>query len=144
MTGEQKQQIYILRRKRMCFADIAAEMGLPRNTIKTFCWRNGLTDADLAAGLPNRGFRGFCKACGKELTQRTKSRPLVYCSDKCRNLWWNAHKDAMTKRPENYRKCAVCGTEFYAFPSQKKRYCSHECYIAARYGGGNGGNHDEG
>jgi hypothetical protein len=75
MTGEQKQQIYLLRKTGTAFGDIAAKLGLPRNTVKTFCWRNGLSDAELAAPQENKGYMGFCKNCGKSLEQKNRSRP---------------------------------------------------------------------
>ncbi len=134
MTGEQKQRIYILRKQKKSFAEISEIIDIPRNTIKTFCWRSGMTDADLENGFQNKGFRGFCKNCGKELEQKSKSRPKVYCSDQCRRKWWNEHHDKLRKAPENFRKCIVCGVPFHAYPSQKRKYCSHQCYITARYG----------
>ena len=47
MTGEEKQQIYLLRKKGISFADIADKLNISKNTVKTFCWRNGLSDAEL-------------------------------------------------------------------------------------------------
>jgi len=80
MTGEQKQQIYMLRKKGRPFAEIADRMGLPRNTVKTFCWRNGLSDAEMEKPQQNRGYVGFCKMCGKALEQKSKSRPKVFAA----------------------------------------------------------------
>lgn len=82
MTGEQKQQIYILHKKGLPFADIAEQLGLPCNTVKIFCWRNGLSDAEIEKPQENRRFIGFCKQCGKTLEQKSKSRPKKFCCDK--------------------------------------------------------------
>ena len=31
--------------------------------------------------------------------------------------------------------CPTCGSTFYAYGNRSRKYCSHECYIAARFGG---------
>lgn len=136
MTGEQKQQIYILRKKGMGFREISDRLELNHNTVKTFCWRNGLSDAELERPQPNRGYNGFCKMCGSALEQKSKSRPKVFCSDKCRSLWWSLNLNRMNRKALLILKCPVCSVEFTCYPSQKKRFCGHECYIQYRYHGG--------
>lgn len=133
MTGEQKQQIYVSRRKGVPFAEIAAQLGMPRSTVKTFCWRNGLSDAEMAKPQPNRGYRGFCKRCGKLLDQKPDSKPKVFCTDECRILWWKVHPHKLNRKSLQTVKCPYCGDEFTHYPSQKKTFCSHECYIQNRY-----------
>ena len=133
MTGEQKQQIYILRKKGLPFADIAERLFLPRNTVKTFCWRNGLSDAEMEKPQQNRGYLGFCKMCGKPLEQKSKSRPKKFCCDKCRSAWWAENNTQLNRPALLSLKCENCGAEFSCYPSQRKRFCSHACYIANRY-----------
>ena len=133
MTGEQKQQIYMLRKKGLPFADIAGRLGLPRNTVKTFCWRNGLSDTEMKKPQGNRGFKGFCKQCGKTLEQKSKSRPKKFCCDKCRSAWWSENFLQLNRLTLLTLKCESCGAEFSCYPSQRKRFYSHACYINHRY-----------
>lgn len=142
MTGEQKQQIYLLRKTGASFGDISAKLGLPRNTVKTFCWRNGLSDAELAAPQENKGYMGFCKNCGKQLDQQAKSRPKKFCCDKCRLQWWTANSGQLNRKTLLTLVCANCGAEFSCYASQKRRYCGHGCYIAHRYHSEGGATHD--
>ena len=34
--------------------------------------------------------------------------------------------------------CEACGTEFQAYKSRRRRYCSHKCYAASHRGSANG------
>lgn len=59
-----------------------------------------------------------------------------FCSDTCRMKWWNKHPKADMPYTAN---CACCGKEIQMRRKGERKYCSHRCYIAARYedGGGN-------
>ena len=74
---------------RLSYADISAKTGISVNTIKTFCRRNCLTDAELAE-------QSICMNCGCAITKR-KYRPKKFCSDKCRMAWWNTHQDQVNR-----------------------------------------------
>ena len=76
MTGEQKQQIYILRSQGVSFANISAKLSIPRNTVKTFCWRNGLSDAEMKRPQLSPGYRKFCKQCGATLEMTMANPPI--------------------------------------------------------------------
>lgn len=133
MTGEQKQQIYLLRKKGATFGDIANKLNVPKNTVKTFCWRNGLSDTELKKPQNNRGYMGFCKQCGKPLEQKAKSRPKKFCCEKCRLTWWSENSAQINRSSQKKYICEYCGKEFLQYPSQNRRFCSHTCYIASRY-----------
>jgi len=133
MTGEQKQRIYLLRKKGVAFGIIADKLNVPKNTVKTFCWRNGLSDAELEMPQTNRGYMGFCKQCGKALEQKSKSRPKKFCCDKCRLAWWSENSVQLNRSTQEKHTCENCGKEFLQYPSQNRRFCSHGCYIANRY-----------
>ena len=34
--------------------------------------------------------------------------------------------------------CPHCGKEFHIYGDRRRKYCSHECYIADRFKGGDG------
>jgi len=119
MTGEQKQQIFLLRKKGLSFSKISEQMGISRNTIKTFCWRNALSDGEMEKPYYNRGYRGFCKQCGKQLEQKPKSR----------QIWWSEHDGVMKRKSQVKSICQHCGKEFLSYSSQHRKFCSHDCYI---------------
>lgn len=79
---------------------------------------------------------GCCLQCGGPIKQQTKRKPRRFCSDECRVKWWNDHR--FLKQHKNMRmvKCAGCGVAFPVYGKQEKKYCSHECYIRSRFGGG--------
>jgi len=131
MTGEEKQQIYLLRKKGISFADIADKLNISKNTVKTFCWRNGLSDAELEKLQSNCGYMGFCKQCGKPLEQKVKSRPRKFCCDKCRLAWWRNNSNQLNRSSQKTYICEYCKKEFLQYPSQNRRFCSHACYIAS-------------
>ena len=91
------------------------------------------TDTEMQKPQQNRGFMGFCKMCGKALEQKSKSRPKVFCSDKCRSAWWTENNSQLNRSALLPLKCENCGAEFACYPSQRKRFCSHACYINYRY-----------
>ena len=77
---------------------------------------------------------GVCLECGEAIYQNPKGRKKRFCSDACRLRWWHEHRDMSKTAKET--KCAACGREFVTDRVQK--YCSHACYIAARFGGAHG------
>ena len=80
MTALEKQKIKDMRCNKRSYAEIAVALDLPVNTVKTFCRRNHLSDADLTGDL-------LCQNCGCSMT-RGKYKPKRFCSDKCRWAFW--------------------------------------------------------
>ena len=77
----------------------------------------------------------ICKNCGKEYSQKPYMKS-EFCSMKCYWKYRNEHKEDYEKQFEKrkeetheYRKCEMCGKEFYAYKKTKKRFCSDECRI---------------
>lgn len=138
MTTEEKNQIIRLRKAGKSLTQIADETGISRNTVKTFCRRNGLTgDAEtmLELIITDEPFVKPCQCCGKPVLQTPGRKEKRFCSDDCRTRFWNRHFTE-TKRPALVTcTCPVCGSEFYAYGNRNRKYCSHECYIEARFGG---------
>lgn len=48
----------------------------------------------------------------------------------------NAHPEAVKQKAVYTFTCPECGKEFTAYGNAKRKYCSHDCYIAARFKGG--------
>lgn len=82
MTTKEKNNIRLLRQKGLSFTEIAAETGIPRNTIKSFCRREEILSAEQLSA------RHLCRNCGKPIPQKS-NRPKAFCSDQCRWDWWN-------------------------------------------------------
>lgn len=126
MTDSQKSQIAYLRGKNETYAAIALSLSLSENTVKSYCQRNGLGKSKTA--------KGVCAFCGKETVSKSVHKPKKFCSDKCRAAWWNAHPEMSKGGSESV--CAECGQAFKAPASRLRKYCSHACYIVARFKGG--------
>ena len=63
MTEEQKKQIIRLRKKGCGYTAVANKVGISKDTVKSFCRRNGLAGEMAAAETPVPG----CRECGKPL-----------------------------------------------------------------------------
>ena len=127
MTEEQKQQIHVLRRDGLGYKKIALLMDISVNTVKSFCRNNELTG--------NRSF-AVCLACGKPLVQIPKRKQRKFCSVQCRETWWSRNRDKGNKPTGETCHCAHCGRIFSAYWREHRKYCSHACYVAERFQGG--------
>ena len=133
MTGEERTTIIGYRKDGYGYKKISQLTGISENTIKTFCKRNGLGNSVADIAPPNG--ETICKCCGAHITQFPGRKSKKFCSDSCRNRWWNAHLD-MVKRKAVYEfTCPACGKSFTAYGNAHRKYCCHACYIADRFGG---------
>lgn len=121
VTQQQKNAIQRLRRDGMGYSEIAKRLNLSVNTVKSFGRR-----------CPSPTGSQGCMLCGQPLTQTPGRKPKRFCSDKCRLKWWNQNPAASSSA--TLTTCLGCGLAFMALPGQK--YCSHQCYIRTRFGGG--------
>lgn len=138
MTVDEKNRIIMLRTSGRSLTEIAEETGISRNTVKSFCRRQGLTGDTIAnpkVAVTDSSTVKPCQCCGKAMTLYPGHRERKFCSDKCRLHYWNTHlgKTRLTGMVEY--TCPVCGELFYAYPNRQRKYCSHACYIEARFGG---------
>ena len=135
VTGAQKEKIIRFRSMGRGYADIGKELGIPKDTVKSFCRRNSLTSADILV----TDDKDRCRECGVEIKQRPKMKKQVFCCKACREKWWTEHPERITQKAVYEFTCAKCGKPFTAYGNKKRKYCSHECYIADRFGGGGNG-----
>lgn len=129
MTTEQKDTISRLRRTGLNFSAIAESVGLPVGTVKTFCYRNAVTPSVATD-------KHVCLCCGKEVPQNPGRKEKKFCSDRCRNTWWNRNLDKVNRKANYKIICACCKKEFISYGNASRKYCSHECYVEDRFGGG--------
>lgn len=130
MTKQEIAKIKFFRSEGLGYGAIATKMGLSVNTVKSFCRRNGLT------GVAKEKAFIFCRQCGKPLEQEEKKRARKFCCEACRRAWWKEHPELITRQAYYTITCAHCGQEFRSYGNNKRKYCNHACYIAARFGGG--------
>ena len=129
MTAQEKQMITSLRNQGLGYKRIAVQTGIPANTVKSFLKRTTTVDEQLAVVFS-------CLQCGASLQQLTGRKMKKFCSDTCRYKWWNSHPDQVKRETMTIIVCPVCGKSFSAYSSRNRKYCSHDCYIRDRFGGG--------
>lgn len=136
MTDNQKTLIQIYRKKGMSYKEIANTSVLSINTIKTFCRRNVLGGRMTVATIPDEVMVIACKCCGKPVSQNPGRKQKRFCSDSCRNQWWNTHMEDVDRKANYECICEYCGKTFLSYGNKNRKYCSHSCYINDRFGGG--------
>lgn len=137
MTDNQKSQIIKLRAAGNGYGKIAHALGISVNTVKSFCRRNEINgDVTTESFVMLTGETTVCENCGQEIQQIAKRKQKRFCCDKCRNEWWNSHLDQVKRKAVYHFRCIYCGKEFHIYGDRRRKYCSHECYIADRFKGG--------
>lgn len=126
MTDWQREQIRILRLQGVSYVKIGEQLEISDNTVRSFCRRSGLGDSAKNAVA--------CKQCGKLIKIIPKQKPKKFCSDACRTAWWKSHPECVNRKAVYEYTCACCGRHFTAYGNNHRRYCSHACYIADRFG----------
>lgn len=129
MTDEQKKQIVSLRSRGVSYTDIASNLQLSRDTVKSYCRRHGVSTVECT----ERSALDCCEFCGKELKQTEGKKKKRFCSRECCLNWWHNHPESINKKAVYSFRCACCGKEFTSYGNAKRKYCSHECYIADRF-----------
>ena len=137
MTNEEKSRIAKMREDGVGYKRIAQALGLSEGTVKTYCHRNGLTGAgtDSTEKTSNAIHQQPCKYCGAMILQIPGRKEKKFCSDDCRNRWWNKHLAEATRKNMSNYVCPACGKTFSAYGKRNRKYCSHDCYIIDRFGG---------
>ena len=132
MTDEQCQKITNLRTAGNGYKKISKLLGLSENTVKSFCQRRKLGGAVVNSNIEV----AVCKCCGKPVPQNPGRKQKKFCSDQCRMKWWNSHLDQVQRKANYVYICPVCKKTFTVYGNANRKYCSHECYIEDRFGGG--------
>lgn len=102
--------------------DIALTLQISVNTVRSYIRRHPPEDA----------VRVECRQCGKPILQVKGRKAKYFCSDKCRNAWWNAHPEKVQRKAYYHLTCEYCGKEFISYGNRKRKYCSRPCYADAR------------
>ena len=132
MTNEQRAAIKEYRNNGYGYKKISRLTGICESTVKTFCRRNGLGGNTQE---PTSETEKTCINCGKPIVQYPGRKEKKFCSDSCRNRWWNSHLNLVKRKAMYEFVCPTCGKTFSAYGNRNRKYCSHECYIEDRFGG---------
>lgn len=133
MTDAQKSKIKALRTKGYGYATIARTLDLKKDTVVAFCRKEGLTGTKAQTNERIHLNGELCRACGSVLLQTPGRKPRKFCSDVCRVMWWNHHPEAVHQKAIYHFTCACCHKPFSAYGNAGRKYCSHACYVSARY-----------
>ena len=136
MTEKQKSEIIRMRENGTSFSKISEITGVSRNTIKSFCRRRNIEIKENIAIEVSDVNELKCKQCGKLLNLVAGRKKPKFCCSECRTQWWNTHPEAVNRKAIYDFTCAGCGKSFTAYGNKSRKYCSHNCYITARFGGG--------
>ncbi len=135
MTEKQKSEIIRMRESGASYSQIADVTGVSRNTVKSFCSRNNI-NMKIVSKPDDKSDCLYCKQCGAALHQIPGRKARKFCNRACRTKWWNAHPEEINKRAVYNFTCPHCHKPFTAYGNSSRKYCSHECYIADRFGKG--------
>lgn len=133
MTEHQRMKTIKMRKAGCGYSEIAKELSVSRDTVKTFCRRNNIT---VDSTDTPKYTAGICPECEKTIVQVSGRKPKRFCSQECRQKWWNAHPERIGQKAVYEYVCLNCGHLFTAYGNSHRKYCSHECYVAARFKGG--------
>ena len=136
MTNEQKERITAMRLGGCGYTAIAKAVGLTKDNVKAYCRTHELAGIKAPSNARITPKQDFCLFCGIPLLQTPGRKRIKFCSAACRQQWWNAHPEQVKKKAVYSFTCAHCGETFTAYGNAGRKYCSHDCYIAARFKGG--------
>ena len=123
MTQDKIMKITELQNAGAGYKRISALMGIPTNTVKSYCRRHPI------------GKLVACQYCGSPIKQMPHKKTKRFCSDTCRMAWWKEHPEQV-QRKVYHLTCVWCGKPFVSIGSSKRQYCSRACYADARRKGG--------
>jgi endogenous inhibitor of DNA gyrase (YacG/DUF329 family) len=132
MDSRMQAQIAQLRADGESYARIAEILDLSINTIKSFCRRKNLGIAVIDVEIQYVDTK--CKHCGIPLIQNAGKKRKQFCSDQCRMAWWKGNRNTLKQTAWYKKKCDFCRKTFNSYGNKHRKYCSHSCYIQARFG----------
>ena len=131
MTNDQKKMIIGLNAQGLGYRKISALLLINENTVKSFL-RKHAQASEQPKPVHEKDHK--CLYCGISVPQNPGRKEKKFCSDACRNKWWNDHQDMVKRRAIYQFTCSSCGKNFYAYGNAHRKYCCHACYIKARFG----------
>lgn len=130
MTDQDVLTVTELKRLGLGYKRISVMTGIPANTIKSFFRRH-----EAAPQCAQITAAALCRFCGSPIEMKFKQKTRKFCSDQCRQKWWNSHREEVCHRKVYSFQCPQCGKSFQAFNNPNRKYCSKSCAARARTGG---------
>ena len=109
---------YFLRRG-LTRKEISKLLDTPEATIRTWFFR-----------FPDN--ETTCLLCGAKIALTPGKKKRIFCSDKCRIIWWRKHPELMQLKMVE-KECAHCQETFLSYASSKRRFCSRNCYYKSKH-----------
>lgn len=138
MTKAKAEKIIELRKSGLGYQAIAKEIGVSRDSVRSFCKNHNIEPETIARD--DKRYQGCCPNCHKRLQKQKSGRPRKFCSKECQVAYWNTYGKGAERATEFTAKCKYCGREFSTYVNQNKKYCCHEHFVIDRYWNFN---HDE-
>ena len=126
MTDNERNRVIELQHKGYGYKRIASAIGLPVNTVKSFCFRHPIRDDEILKS------KGLCRNCRTPIEQTPHKRKKLFCSDSCRMAWWNAHPEKVKRKAYYTLTCRCCGKQFESYGNVHRQFCSRSCYAQFR------------
>ena len=121
MTTKEKEDIVRLQKEGKGYRNIATELDLPLNSVKSWCRRHSCSIEGIDC----------CLQCGAEVNNTPHKKPRKFCSDACRLLWWKEHPEERTLKTAYSHTCRYC-RQVFTNNRSKADYCCRECFAKAR------------
>jgi endogenous inhibitor of DNA gyrase (YacG/DUF329 family) len=137
MNDNQTQELKRLRMAGLGYKRIATQLDVSVDVVKYQCRKFGLTGQNPLQPIEPAIHiveSDLCRNCGKTIQQIKGKRTRVFCSNECRDIWWKSNRSNNLTKGKKVR-CKNCGKSFLVGKNASRKYCSHECYIAFRFGG---------
>ncbi len=135
MTNEQRKSITTLRSQGYGYTAIAKTIGLSKDSVKAYCRSHGLAGVLAKSNAHLSVETDRCLQCNTPISQIPKQKRRKFCCKSCREKWWNSHQNQVKQRAIYHYTCPACNQPFTAYGNCHRKYCSHSCYIKARFGG---------
>ena len=110
MTKHEIEILNVMRSRGKAAMDIALALQISVNTVRSYIRRHP----------PEDPVRVECRQCGKPILQVKGRKAKCFCSDKCRNAWWNAHPEKVQRKAYYHLTCEYCGKEFISYGNWKR------------------------
>jgi endogenous inhibitor of DNA gyrase (YacG/DUF329 family) len=121
MKKQDMETINTMRLQGKSPAEIAWALGISVNTVRSHIRRH----PELEGGKP-------CKNCGRPISTLPGRKEKLFCSDRCRMIWWNSHREQVQKKAYYRLTCSYCGKEFESYGNQNRKFCCRDCYRRSR------------
>lgn len=149
MTDTEKRTAERMRAEGCSYNMISQTLGISLSTVKSHIRRRAKKEPQIeVVGKPSANTvvlrlsdsepttppRIYCKRCGTTLVNTPGHRQKIFCSKSCQERYWREHRNISLCASLVSCTCPGCGKEILDYKGHNRKYCSHQCYIAVRYG----------